>query len=330
MKNYYIKDIINAYFKTKASTLSQFLFWKWYSNKENRSEKEAVLEKIWETTPSLITEETMEDLSKINTLISRNKTHHRLHNHILIRVISYAAIIVLIIASTLYINNHLNNSIEMDFVESYVSHGQCKSVTLDDGTIVKLNAGSTFIYPKKFLSDTRTVYLIGQANFEVAKNAKKPFIVKTKHMAITAIGTKFIVESYPDTYFTKTTLVEGCIKVNMETNKNKSYVLKPDKQLIFSHKEHKVRIIDVDAAKLASWEKGYLIFQGATFDEIASALEKKYNITINYNTNKMNQNSYYVKFYPNEPTKEVLKVLSMLVPKSSYKIDGSTVYYYFQ
>lgn len=327
MKNNYIKDIISAFYNTEASKNTQILFRKWYRLNEYQHEKDAVMEELWESAPSILTENTLDDFSKISTSISK-KEKRRQHYRTLINVMSYAAIIILILASTLYLKNQLSNPVELEYNISSVSHGQSETITLDDGTVVTVNAGSTFIYPNKFLSDTRTVFLTGQANFHVAKNAEKPFIVKTKHMDITAIGTTFTVESYPNSNFTKATLVEGCIKIDMETANNESFILNPNNQLTYNHDNNNVSIIDVDAVRLASWVEGHLIFQGATFDEIASALEKKFNIIINYNTDKISKNLFYVKFNPNESLKEVMDVLIMLTPKSDYKIDGSTVYFY--
>lgn len=327
MKNNYIKDIISAFYDSKASENTQFLFRKWYRLNEYQKEKDSVLKELWENTSSVVSENTLEDFSKIKTLISKDEIRRKRHRT-LINIFSYAAIVTLILASTFYLRNQLNNPIALEYNISSVSHGQSSRITLDDGTVVVINAGSTFFYPNKFLSDTRTVYLTGQANFYVAKNAKKPFIVRTKHMDITAIGTTFTVESYPNSNFTKATLVEGCIKIEMENDKKESFILNPNNQLTYNHVEQNISITNVDALRLASWEEGHLIFQGSTFDEIASTIEKRYNVIIHYNADKINKNSYYVKFTPNETLEEVLEVLSILTPKSSYKIDENIVYFY--
>jgi ferric-dicitrate binding protein FerR (iron transport regulator) len=326
MKSSHIKNNISTFFEKDVSKNTQFLFRKWFRLEEDQNEKEKSMEELWESSPSVISAQTLEDFSKIKAHISgETKPSYSLFR----RIMNYAAVIAIVIASSVYLTYQFAVSTQLEYAQLSVSYGESKRITLPDGSLVTVNAGSTLIYPKNFIADTRTVFLTGEANFSVAKNPNKPFIVKTKYLDVRAIGTKFNVQSYPNSNYTKATLVEGSVKVNMELEKSKSYILKPNNQLTYSHLDNNITIIDVDAAKLASWEKGYLIFQAVTFDEIARTLERKYNIVINYNGRKLSQqSSYYIKFNPDESIEEVLDVLCMLINESSYKIEGSTVYFY--
>lgn len=327
MESNNIKNIISTFFSKKASKNTQFLFCKWFRLDEYYAEKDKSMEELWENSPSVISAQTLEDFSKIKTHIS-DETQTRPVYSLFRRIITYAAVIIFIIASSIYLTYQFAVPAQLEYAQLSVSYGESKKITLSDGTVVAVNAGSTLIYPKNFTTDTRTVFLTGEANFSVAKNPDKPFIVKTKYLDVRALGTKFNVQSYPNADYTRTTLIEGSVKVNMELDKNKSYILKPNNQLSYSHEDNDISIVDVDATKLATWEDGYLIFQGVTFDEITRTLERKYNIVINYEGKKLSQQSYYVKFNPDESIEEVMNVLSMLINKSSYKMDGSTVYFY--
>lgn len=328
MEGSYIRYIIRSFFEKDASKNTQFIFRKWFRLNEHPKEKEIVMEEIWESSPSVITEQTLTDFSKIEAIIFENKANQKPVFLLFKQIASYAAAIVIIIVTTIYVTYQFMPRATLEYAQLSVSYGKCQRLKLSDGSVVTLNAGSTLIYPKDFRADTRTVYLTGEANFKVAKNPDKPFIVKTKYIDVMALGTKFNVQSYPNANYTKATLVEGSVKVNVEMNKDKSFILKPNNQFTYSHQNNKVAIVDVDAVKLATWEEGYLIFQGVTFDEIANALERKYNIVINYKERKLSQQSYYVKFNPKESIKQVMEVLCQLVNKSSYKIDGTTVYFY--
>lgn len=327
MGNSFIRNIIRSFFEKDASKNTQFLFRKWFRLNEHQAEKEKFMEELWENSPSVVSAETLEDFSEIKALISVEKPAKP--GYLLFRrILSYAAVIAIIIASSVYLTYRFAIPAPLEYTQLSVAYGECQKVTLSDGSVVTVNAGSTLIYPDNFTADTRTVFLTGEANFSVAKNPDKPFIVKTKYLNVRALGTKFNVQSYPNADYTKATLVEGSVKVNMEMDKNKSYTLKPNNQLTYSHKNNEIAIADVDAAKLASWEDGYLIFQDVTFDEIAQTLERKYNIVINYDGRRLSQQSYYVKFNPNESIEEVMNILCLLINKSSYKMDGSTVYFY--
>jgi len=71
------------------------------------------------------------------------------------------------------------------------------TVTLPDGTVVQLNAGSRLeITEATFNRQKREVWLSGEAFFEVAKNPEKPFIIHTGTMQTTVRGTSFNVKAY--------------------------------------------------------------------------------------------------------------------------------------
>jgi ferric-dicitrate binding protein FerR (iron transport regulator) len=322
-----IKNIIRIFFEKDVSKNTQFLFRKWFQLDDHKAEKEEAMEELWESSPSAVSAQTLEDLTKIRAYISDENSTKPVYS-LFRRIITYAAVIAIIITSSVYLTYKFATPAQLEYAQLSVSYGESKKITLSDGSVVMVNAGSTLIYPKEFTADTRSVFLTGEANFSVAKNPKKPFIVKTKYLNVRALGTKFNVQSYPNDDYTKAMLIEGSVKVNMEMDNSKSYILKPNNQLTYSHRDNDISIVDVDAAKLASWEDGYLIFQGVTFDEIARTLERKYNIGINYDGRKLNQQSYYVKFKPDESLEEVMNVLCMLINKSSYKIEGSVVYFY--
>ena len=325
MSNGDIKNTVQTFFEKTVSERTLSLFARWFRLDKNQVEKDKVMKSLWESSPSLASEQTWNDLARIESCIGDKPKK----KSIFLLIAPYAAIFILLIASTVYITYKVAVPVPLEYTQISVAYGESKRITLSDGTMVSVNAGSTLIYPEKFTADTRTVFLMGEANFSVTKNPKKPFIVKTQHIDIKALGTKFYVQSYPNTQFTKATLIEGSIRVDINSAKNEVYVLKPDNQLIYSHENSKVSVIDVDAERLASWEDGYLIFQGAGFDEIAQTLERKYNVEINYDR-KINEQAYYVKFNPDESLQDAMDILTVLIDKSKYKIENSKVYFYFR
>lgn len=66
-------------------------------------------------------------------------------------------------------------------------------LVLADGTRVWLNAQTEFRYPVNFTGDSRQVYLNGEAYFEVVKDERRPFIVRTEAVDIRVLGTCFNV-----------------------------------------------------------------------------------------------------------------------------------------
>ena len=89
-----------------------------------------------------------------------------------------------------------------------------RSLTLPDGTKVQLNSKSTRLYPQEVTGDSRSVFLLGEANFKVKPDKKRPFIVKSNDLQITALGTEFNVSAYPESQEIATTLISGSIRVD--------------------------------------------------------------------------------------------------------------------
>ena len=95
-----------------------------------------------------------------------------------------AAIIILPLAIGslfwIYINGKNTKSIEkLVYNEVHTSFGIRSSLRLSDSTLVWLNSGSSLRYPVKFKTKNRTVFLKGEAYFEVESDAARPFIVQT-------------------------------------------------------------------------------------------------------------------------------------------------------
>jgi len=323
----FIKTQIQKFFEQNYSKNTQLKFRQWFLLNKNHAEADEAMQALWDESPSVVTNNTWEDLAKMQKRIADEQPQfNRIHLPFR-QIAKYAAVIMLVVISSVT-TYYITKSSSLEFAEFSVPYGECQKMQLADGTSVWLNAGSTLIYPKKFSTDTRTVYLCGEANFSVVKNPKKPFIVKTKHIDVQALGTKFNVQSYPDMTFTTATLVEGSVRVNTDSKTVSGYILKPNDQLIYSNQNHNVSIVQVDAAKVSSWEKGYLIFQGATFEDIVSTLERKYNVRINYDIDKYKGRTYFLKFNPSESVKQVVSVLCQLANRANYKINNSTIYIY--
>src|SRR5690606_34418045 len=91
--------------------------------------------------------------------------------------------------------------------------GGTYQLTLADRTRIWLNANSTLHYPSRFTGSSREVTISGEAYFSVAKDAGRPFRVTSNGQVVQVLGTEFNVSAYPDDDETKTTLVEGSVRL---------------------------------------------------------------------------------------------------------------------
>lgn len=155
-------------------------------------------------------------------------------------------------------------------------NGRQFQVQLPDGTKIWINAGSQLRFPVNFdHQESREVQLTGEAYFEVAKDARKPFVVITRRERIEVLGTHFNVDSYDGASVSKTTLVEGAVRVNrqMELRPGEQAVVQPSGGM-----ERKV----VNTASVTAWKDGYFSFKGETIREIMPKLARWYNIEVEY------------------------------------------------
>lgn len=148
---------------------------------------------------------------------------------------------------------------------------------LSDGTRVWLNAASSLRYPVRFDGENREVELTGEAYFEVAKNAAKPFRVKANGAEVVVLGTHFNVNAYADEPATRTTLLEGSVKVLTGA---RSDLLRPGQQA--DVKAGGIAVSAADTDKAVAWKEGYFQFSGSSLQEVMRQLMRWYDIDVRY------------------------------------------------
>lgn len=149
-------------------------------------------------------------------------------------------------------------------------------VTLPDGSKAWLNAASSLRYPTAFINNTRTVEITGEAYFEVAPDAQKPFKVKVNDRTeILVLGTAFNVNAYTDEPTINTTLLEGAVKINTQT-------LTPGQQAQVNSDGAIKLINDVDVSETVAWKNGIFSFNNADVRTVMRQIGRWYNIEINY------------------------------------------------
>ncbi len=161
--------------------------------------------------------------------------------------------------------------------------GQDYTVTLADGTVVVLNAGSQISFPDEFGKGERVVYLKGEAMFDVAHDPKHPFIVKTDFFETKVLGTKFNLRSYSkeDSHVT---LLEG--KVTVSKSQSPEVTLEPSEQASLTQ-TGEIKKQKVDTYPYLEWQNGYFYFDNASLVEIMKELGRWYNVDVVFKNEKL-------------------------------------------
>ena len=214
---------------------------------------------------------------------------------------------------------------EKDLVECYIPTAEIRELTLPDGTNVMLNSKSILLYPEKFTGETRSVYLIGEVNFKVKPDKKHPFIVKANDYQVTALGTEFNVNAYPENSELMATLLEGSVKVEFN-NLLSNIILKPNEQLVYDKhtKAHNLRMPEID--DVTAWQRGELVFSNMYLEDIFTSLERKFPYAFVYSLHSLKKNTYSFRFSKQANLEEVMKIISQVVGNVNYVIKGNKCY----
>lgn len=317
-----VDKIIRSFYGKRFSESLHRLFGQWLTN-SNDLEKEEVMKELWEESLAVETEQTRKEWQALRKQIRPAKSVSITRS-----LMKYAAVVLLIIATgiaTHMITREYLKSQTAELVEFFVPYGESHDVELPDGTHVLVNAGSLLIYPENFTGDDRSVFLSGEATFVVTPDTENPFLVKTNHLTVEVLGTVFTVKAYPNEYVTTTTLEEGSVGVDIKTGTYDKLLLKPTEQLIYSHVDHTVSIQTVDMDLYRMERRGFLIFENASFRQLITTLERKYNVVIHYDSGQYENHKYNVKFAPGETIEEVMTVLHQLIGLR-YKIEKNIIF----
>lgn len=186
-------------------------------------------------------------------------------------------------------------------------NGTRSKILLPDGTNVWLNSGSKISYSKELdTSLVREVYLTGEAFFDVARSAKRPFIIHTANMNIRVLGTRFNVKAYDEDKTTETSLMKGSIEVYLKNNPARKYLLTPNQKLILQNElpAKAAKSLSTVASSEApapsieirpltylkgtetyiesSWTKNILSFEDESFKEVAKKMERWFDVKFEF------------------------------------------------
>lgn len=170
-----------------------------------------------------------------------------------------------------------NEELPEEYNTLVTPRGSEYSLTLADGTRVWLNAASRLRFFTSDRSRERRVWLEGEAYFEVAHDARRPFIVESGGQSIRVLGTRFNINTYEGDRAIYTTLVEGSVAITPHTGGD-AVMLEPGQQAEYSRRKNgAIAVKAVDTSLATAWMNGTFIFEHASVDEIMESLSRWYD-----------------------------------------------------
>lgn len=188
---------------------------------------------------------------------------------------------------------------------------------LPDGSKIWLNAASTLKFPKTFSGQpARIVELSGEAYFEVSKDKKSPFRVRSAGQEVEVLGTHFNVNAYHDEANIKTTLLEGKVKVNGAA------ILNPDEEAVVA--DGKIKINRVNAQEAIAWKNGEFRFNDEELGAIMRKIARWYNLEISYEHENMQTQLFGGTITKFGNVSDVLRMLE-LTGGVHFKLEGRRI-----
>ncbi|MGE7777557.1 FecR family protein [Chitinophaga sp. NPDC101104] len=196
-------------------------------------------------------------------------------------------------------------------------------VTLPDGSKVWLNAASSLSFPTAFTGSSRNVTISGEAYFEVAADAAKPFTVSLPGGGtIAVLGTAFNINAYDNEPSIKTSLVEGRIRI---TAAGDSKTLLPGEQARITGNRELIIEKHADLEMATAWKEGKISLNGTDLAALMRQLSRWYNVDVEIK-NKADRQVIGGVINRNVKLSTVMKALSLYGIETRLENNVLTVY----
>ncbi|MDF9799608.1 transmembrane sensor [Catalinimonas alkaloidigena] len=195
--------------------------------------------------------------------------------------------------------------------------GEKLTVRLPDGSTVKLNANSILVFPEVFAHKTRYIKLEGEALFEVARDAARPFIITSGGVETRVLGTSFNIRAYEDESEVAVAVVSG--KVSVKGSGTEQVQLSPNEVSYYHKADASLMAKKQDVSDLIAWTKNILIFHEDPAEEVWKKLEDWYGVNIIVPKTQVIQGNYSGRYH-NESLERVLDGISY-ASEFSYEIQ---------
>lgn len=204
--------------------------------------------------------------------------------------------------------------------EIYAANNQTKTIVLNDGSEVVLNANSMLEVSNDFNKKARLVSLRGEALFDIKRNTNVPFVVNLNNdLSIKVLGTKFNVRNYENSNISELKVLSG--KVLFQKNDAKVVLVK-DEEVDYNHKENNFSQKRAVDKNLMAWYTKEFNFDNIPIVEAIQSLERYIGKEI-----VLPQNSGKLRFtgaFSNPSEKDIAEVISLAMGWE-YKITSSAI-----
>lgn len=238
-----------------------------------------------------------------------------------------AAVIMFLImgglSTYLYIDNREINFLVDRIMEVNVGKGERASITLPDGTTVKLNSESVLSYKQDFGKKDRCVSLSGEGYFDVQKDAQKKFMVNTEFLDIEVTGTAFNVYAYSNKDILEMALVRGSVTVSSRRSPLERINVVPNEKIIYDKKTGRMKKLKTSNLLETAWVSKELVFRSEPMDAVLKRIGRKYGVSFDVMDSSIIEDTY-TGVFDKEEIEEVMEILKIHYG-FDYRIKGDEI-----
>lgn len=285
-----INEIIIRYLDGSAALEEKMLLLRWLKQSDGNRDDFAVTRDLWLSCNVAAGNELEVDIAleklKDRILLEQGRMEkesltERKTLSVVLRWTRVAAVLLLLLGIGYGIGSWREHSVSDVIVQNQLitAKGSKGRFTLPDGSVVWLNSETKLTYPNQFTGNRRFVSLEGEAYFEVAKDAKKPFVVQAGEIDVEVLGTCFDLDSYSSGEFVETALLNGSVKISGKALKDPVY-LKPNELFRYRKSDQIASVEEAKVGLYADWIKDRLVFDNDCLADILISMEGRYNMDI--------------------------------------------------
>jgi transmembrane sensor len=305
-----IRHILRKYLIGIASEEETNATDRWYQSFENEApvsltehEREAARQEIWEKiVPAIITQRKARVIP------------------VWIQAASWAAVAAGVIISLFLLIKPAKHG-GPAYTTVTTKNGQRSVVTIQDGTRLTLNAGTTLHVYDDFSTERRVDLVDGEVFFEVYRDTTRPFRIHSNDLTISVLGTSFDVSAYTGLKKISVGVVSGKVSVKRDTTTLD--ILTKTRQLTYNIETH-AYTTGTTSASLLAWREGKVELNDLSFAEIAVLMKKNFSIDVLTHNSRIEQTKYTTELSATLTADEAMEVLAAIHQLTIEKINDHT------
>lgn len=208
----------------------------------------------------------------------------------------------------------------LEYNEIVVPRGGEYSLTLADGTVMRLNSDTRVRFPNTFAGEECRVFLVGEAYFEVARDTSRPFLVEFSEGVVQVLGTHFNVKARRE-QSAFATLVSGKVKVSSGKD---SVVLKPGEYCEIKAGNRQLSVHEADMMSVLAWKNGEFVFKDASLEHVMNELACWYDMDVVYASDDLKGIKLHIYMNRTQTLEEALEIMSKM-GNVIYQVQGRKI-----